>query len=165
MSHPHAALPLRPFDLPKMIATGFGVGFLPLAPGTWASLIALPIGWAIASVAGGLGLMLAALAVFASGVWAAEVVIRRDGVDDPREVVIDEVAGQWLALLSVPNEPLYVIAAFVLFRVFDVLKPWPVSWADRNLTGGFGAMFDDMIAGTLALIAVTVLAELRVGLP
>lgn len=100
--------------------------------------------------------MLAASAICALvGWWAASVYVRRTGIDDPKEVVIDEVAGQWLVLAAVPPEPLFIAAGFAVFRLFDIWKPWPVSLADRNVGGGLGVMLDDLLA---ALYGAAVLA-------
>lgn len=133
-----------------LIATVLGVGRLRPAPGTWGSLAALPAAWAIASVAGGLGLAAAVCVVSVVGVWASDIYVRRTGADDPSVIVIDEVAGQWLTLVLLPTEPLAYTMGFLLFRVFDVLKPWPASWADRRIKGGLGVMLDDLLAGIMA---------------
>lgn len=138
----------------SLIATWFGCGLLPGAPGTWGSLAALPFAWAIGSLAGAWGLLCAIIAMFALGTWAAARYTRAAGLKDSQNIVIDEVAGQWLALLLVPLNPLAYIAAFVLFRIFDIWKPWPANWADRNIPGGFGIMLDDMIAGAYAFMMI-----------
>lgn len=135
-----------------VIATWFGVGYAPFASGTFGSLAALPFAWCIHVYWGGLALLAASLVLFVIGCWAAELYIRRQGKgDDPGQVVADEVAGQWLLLAGLaPTLPHYAIG-FALFRLFDVLKPWPVSYADRHLHGGFGAMLDDLLAGAYPL--------------
>lgn len=68
------------------------------------------------------------------------------GTDDPKEVVVDEVAGQWLVLAAIPADPALFALGFVLFRIFDIFKPWPVRWADRQVGGGLGIMLDDLLA-------------------
>lgn len=130
-----------------LLATWFGAGRLPLAPGTWGSLAALPFAWGMASLAGPPVLFAAALAALVIGIWASEAVTRTSGVKDPGEIVIDEVAGQWLALAFVPLDPLAYGAGFLLFRVFDIVKPWPANWIDRGVSGGMGIMLDDIVAG------------------
>ena len=130
-----------------LAATWFGVGFLPRAPGTWASLAALPLGWYLHVAWGPLGVAAAAIALFAAGWWASELVVRLSGEPDPAYIVIDEVAGQLVALAVAPTDLLYYTAAFVGFRFFDIVKPWPVSWADRRVAGGLGVMLDDILAG------------------
>ena len=129
-----------------LVTTCFGVGLLPVAPGTWGSLVALPVAWFLHGASGGLAVVAAAAALFFAGWWAAEHVVRRSGARDPSCIVIDEVAGQLLALAVVPAELPYYAAAFVGFRLFDIVKPWPVSWADRTLKGGLGVMLDDALA-------------------
>lgn len=133
-----------------LLATWFGSGLLPRAPGTWGSLFALPFAWAILTVFGGVGLALAAAALFAIGIPCANAFIRRAMTEDPAPVVIDEVVGIWLVLsLAAPSLTAFTLG-FILFRLFDVLKPWPVSWADRTLKGGLGVMLDDVLAAGYA---------------
>ena len=120
-------------------------------PGTWGSLAALPFAWVIHMKFGPNGLAIATTIVLAVGVWAADVYAKEIGDDDPGAVVIDEVAGQWLTLaLAAPLDALFYAAGFLLFRVFDILKPWPVNWADDQLKGGLGIMADDIIAAGYA---------------
>jgi phosphatidylglycerophosphatase A len=140
-----------------LLATWFGTGLLPVAPGTWGSLAALPFAWAIRSLWGVPGLAAAAAMVFAVGWWAAGAITKASRVKDPGSIVIDEVAGQWLVLLAASRDPLTWVLAFVLFRVFDIWKPWPVRWADRRIHGGLGIMLDDLLA---AVYAVPVLSAL-----
>jgi phosphatidylglycerophosphatase A len=139
------------------IAVFFGAGRLPGAPGTWGSAAALPLAWLIQIWGGTPWLAGATALVFLLGVWASAVHGRRLGRDDPAEIVIDEVAGQWLTLLVVPADLLLYAAGFVLFRFFDIVKPWPVSWADRRIKGGIGIMFDDILAGVYAAVLLLIL--------
>ncbi len=143
-----------------MLATGFGAGLLPGAPGTWGSLAALPFAWAIRAHCGIPGLAVAAGLVFVAGWWAAAAVIKAGTAKDPAWVVIDEVAGQWLALLPAPLDPLAYALAFLLFRLFDIWKPWPVRWADRRVGGGLGVMLDDTLAAAYAALALSALLAL-----
>ena len=135
-----------------VLATWFWTGLLPIMPGTWGSLAALPCGWAIRSSWGITGLEVATAVVFAVGCWAAATVAKASGIEDPGWIVIDEVTGQWLVLLSAPLDPLSYGLAFLLFRMFDIWKPWPVRWADRHVHGGFGIMLDDLLAAVYALL-------------
>ena len=157
----------------KMIATVFGVGYLKPAPGTWGSAAALPLFWVLHFLGGPLLAVFATVVVTIVGWWA--IVAATNGSDDhdPSEIVIDEVAGQWVALLPVSfgaaamgvgSLDLYPgwIAAFVLFRLFDIWKPSLVGWADRR-SDPFGVMLDDIIAGVFAAIGVLVLAGLSHG--
>jgi phosphatidylglycerophosphatase A len=140
-----------------LLATWFGAGLLPGAPGTWGSLAALPFAWVIV-LAGGWQLLLGAtLIVFLVGIWVSARYASRIAIHDPGEVVIDEVAGQWLVLCLLPLDPLSYLAGFVAFRVFDVIKPWPVSWAERHLRSGLGIMADDMVAALYALLVLGLL--------
>jgi phosphatidylglycerophosphatase A len=144
---------------PSLLATWFGSGLLPKAPGTWGSLAALPFAFAIHYLAGQFALLLASLTIFAIGCWASGVHAKRLGVKDPGEIVIDEVAGQWLTLAFVPVSAWAYVAGFVLFRLADIFKPWPASWLDRKVEGGLGVMADDMAAGLYAGAALWLLME------
>jgi phosphatidylglycerophosphatase A len=132
------------------IATGAGSGYLPKAPGTWGSLVGV-VFWlglyrfdcaTYGAVLAGLFL----LGTFAAG--AAEKIIDQG---DPGVVVIDEIVGQLIALTFAPAHPLAALAGFLLFRLFDIRKPFPVGWLDRRIHGGLGIMLDDVAAGLLAL--------------
>jgi phosphatidylglycerophosphatase A len=133
------------------------------APGTWGSLAALPLGWLLWWLGGTPLLAGAMVIVFCVGWWASERIVRADGLEDPSWVVIDEVAGQWLTLLVTPPSLLDYAVGFALFRLFDIWKPWPVSWADRHVKGGLGIMLDDVLAGLMGLVVLTLLQ--RAGMP
>lgn len=144
------------------IACGFGSGLSPVAPGTAGSLVALlpwlalrelPLPWIVVALA----------AAFALGVVACDWAVRRLWISDPGAVVWDEFVGQWIALsplLFVSRDAWWILCGFVLFRIFDIAKPWPVSWADRKIAGGFGVMLDDAIAGIYAALALLALQRL-----
>ena len=157
-----------------LIATFGGVGHLRPAPGTWGSLAALPVAWALYALGGvplfGLGILL----VFGLGWWATALETKGKDDHDPSEIVIDEVAGQWIALLPVmigaSHSGAGVLAlwpgwvtAFVAFRLFDITKPGPVGWADRK-HGPLGVMLDDVIAGVMAALVVGLGAYISHGL-
>jgi phosphatidylglycerophosphatase A len=129
-----------------LLATWFGAGYLPKAPGTWGSLGALPFAWVIAERMGSVGLVIASIAVFVIGIWAANIYMGLSGGDDPGPVVIDEVAGMWLTLAFVPPDIMLYGIGFLLFRIADIFKPWPAGWADRKVKGGLGVMLDDVLA-------------------
>jgi phosphatidylglycerophosphatase A len=133
-----------------LLATWFGTGRLPRAPGTWASLIALPLAAALAWLGGPWLVLMAAFAVFGLGIWASDRYMAACGVHDPAAVVVDEVVGQCLTLALLPATPLAYLLGFVLFRVLDMAKPWPAGWIDRRMTGGIGVMLDDVVAGLYA---------------
>ena len=147
-----------------LVATFFYIGHLRPAPGTWGSLAALPVAWLLYTL-GGVALFCAGLAVvLVAGLWAITLETKGKTDHDPSEIVIDEVAGQWVALLPVmigaSHSGAGVLAlwpgwvtAFIAFRVFDILKPGPVGWADRR-NDPLGVMLDDVIAGVLAALVV-----------
>jgi phosphatidylglycerophosphatase A len=138
---PAAAIPA---GLPRFLASMGGVGFLRPAPGTWGSLVVLPLAWA------GPWACLAAAVLFSLMGWWALARLP-EAHQDPSWVVVDEGAGQSLALAALPaaGGVAGVLLAFLLFRAFDILKPGPVGWADRR-KGATGVMLDDLIAGALA---------------
>ena len=145
----------------RVLAHWFGCGLVPIAPGTAGTLGALPIYFAIRGK-GPIAIALSAGVCTAIGVWAASIVVDETGAKDPQFIVIDEVAGVLVALTAAPPTLLGLTAAVVMFRVFDVLKPWPASWAEEHLTAGFGVVFDDVFAGGWA--ALGVLGLRRAGL-
>lgn len=140
----------------SLIATWLGSGRLPWAPGTWGSLAALPFAWVIHGMAGPVGLGLAAVLTFVVGWPVSARYARQMGQQDPGEIVIDEVAGQWLTLVVAPRDPVIYAIGFVLFRIFDIFKPWPISFVERKLSGGLSIMLDDVIAGVLAAAVLAV---------
>jgi phosphatidylglycerophosphatase A len=140
----------------RILAIWFGAGSLPKAPGTWGSIFALPIGYAIAFWGNVELLATIAILMFIVGIWASNVTSNEMGVTDPSEIVIDEVVGQWITLLAVPPNIILYFFGFILFRLFDIYKPWPISWADKNIKGGLGIMLDDAIAAIYAGIFLLV---------
>lgn len=147
-------LPLS--DPATLIATGGGIGLAPTAPGTWASLAAILVGWVIGAAFGMTGLLVAAAIAFVVGCWAAGIVAKASGILDPGAVVIDEIAAQWLVLAAAPLDWRFYLAAFLLFRLFDIWKPFPVNWLDRTIKGGLGIMLDDVAAAFYALILIAI---------
>lgn len=140
-----------------LLATWFGAGLLPKLPGTWGSLAALPFAWWLASAGGVPALGLAVALLFLLGWWASSIYVERLQLDDPGSIVVDEVAGQWLVVLLAPPDVLFYFAGFILFRIFDILKPWPVGWADRYVKGGLGVMLDDILAAAYGLAILSVI--------
>jgi phosphatidylglycerophosphatase A len=143
------------------IATGGGVGWAPLAPGTVGSALAAVIVWGVPFSR--TGLLLFFIAVTLAGTWAAHRAERQLGAKDPGAIVIDEVAGMTLAVLPFPRTVLVLIAGFVLFRIFDITKPFPARVSQR-VAGGLGVMVDDLIAGLYALVVIAV-ARATLGWP
>ena len=160
--------------LARMAGTVFGIGYLAPASGTWGSLAALPLGWALHVLGGFPLLLLTTAAIFIVGIWATTVMTEGSEDEDPSEIVIDEVAGQLIALLplsypawsmGIPITALWPgwITAFVFFRLFDIWKPGPVGWADRR-GDPLGVMLDDVIAGVLAALCVVIGAAIAHGM-
>lgn len=157
----------------RYVATVGYVGYLRPAPGTWGSFVALPLGWIAHALGGAPLLILTTLLAFFGGWWATAAMTSGQDDHDPSEIVIDEVAGQFIAILPLSWTawlngfdinllwPGWV-AAFVLFRLFDITKPGPVGWADRR-GDALGVMLDDVIAGVFAAIGVMLLAGLWHG--
>jgi phosphatidylglycerophosphatase A len=127
-----------------------------VAPGTWASLAALPCGWLIDLAFGAPGVFVAAAVAFVVGCWAAARVAETSGIFDPGFVVIDEIAAQLLILAATPLDWRFYLAAFLLFRLFDIWKPFPVNWLDRTIKGGSGIMLDDIAAAIYVLILIAI---------
>jgi phosphatidylglycerophosphatase A len=151
---------ISPWHPAHLIATWFGCGLLPKAPGTWGSAAALPFAWGLYLLGGAWALLAASGLCFLAGWWASSVYVRKTGIADPSEVVIDEVAGQWLVLAAVPADPVLYALGFLVFRVLDIAKPWPASWADRHIEGGLGVMADDMLAAAYGALLMAMAALL-----
>ncbi|GER08113.1 phosphatidylglycerophosphatase A [Iodidimonas muriae] len=138
--------------LARAIATLFGIGFLKPGPGTWGSLAAALLAFPIVEYLGIWWLVAGTLLVSTIGIWAAEGYERLSGRHDPKEVVIDEVAGQWLTYLpmlffaNISFDWRFYALGFACFRLFDILKPWPIRTVDQQLPGGVGTMADDLLA-------------------
>ena len=153
----------------KLIATFFYVGLLRPAPGTWGSAAAIPLAWAVHSLFGFAGFLIATGAIFLIGWWATAGYTRGTGIEDPSEVVIDEVAGMFIALMPLSAglwfagvaPPVFPypgwVAGFLLFRLFDIWKPGPIGWADRR-GDALGVMLDDIIAGAFAALLMAAAA-------
>lgn len=142
------------------IALGFGVGTLPRAPGSFGTLLALPLWWLLAEGQGPLLLAAMLAALFALGVWACAVTGRHLGVADHGAMVWDEAVAFLLVLAIVPNVASWQLAAFVLFRAFDIAKPAPIRQLEARFKGGFGVMFDDLLAAGYTLLVLAVFKRL-----
>ena len=147
------------------ISTFGFIGLIPFAPGTFGSLASLPVWYLIVSLGGLWPLLGAIVLLFGIGTWATGVETVGQANHDPGEIVIDEVVGQWITLLPLSLgfgsvTLLYALLGFALFRAFDILKPWPVSWAD-DMDTPLGVMLDDVIAGILAAIILAGLISMK----
>jgi phosphatidylglycerophosphatase A len=137
------------------LALGFGSGLAPFAPGTFGSLVGLAFALAVAPLGFAWNLGLTLLAVLA-GLWICGESARRLGVHDHPAIVWDEIAGMMITMLAVPDAWWGAPLAFVLFRLFDIAKPWPIREIDHGLGGGAGIMLDDVLAGLFAALGLTV---------
>lgn len=138
-----------------LVAFGFGSGLAPRAPGTVGTLLGLPLFWAVVAVAPDRpNQLILLIAAFLFGVWACARTGRALGVPDHGGIVWDEIVAFALVLLFTPPAWAWVAVAFALFRLFDILKPWPIRLADRRLKNGFGVMFDDLLAALYAIAAL-----------
>lgn len=149
--------PLTMKEPSTLIATGLGSGRLSPAPGTWGSLVAWFIGICFLHIQGKPLVFLATLAAIAIGWWAIERWEIKTSQHDNPMIVIDEWAGMWLTLLFCPPHWLAPLLALLLFRVFDIAKPYPVNWLDRHVQGPAGVILDDLMAGLYAGICLWVI--------
>lgn len=136
-----------------LLAFGFGSGLSPVAPGTAGSLMAIPFFLLLAQLPVWIYLA-SVILLFGLGVLVSSRASEQLGEDDFGGIVIDEMVGMWITLLACPLDWLAILAGFVLFRFFDVIKPQPIKWFDRHLKGGLGIMVDDVIAGLFALLCL-----------
>jgi phosphatidylglycerophosphatase A len=151
----------RPGWLVTLVATALGVGFVPVAPGTAGTALAVPLAWAAAHL-GQSGYLLVLVAVTAFGIWAADCYVEATGTEDNQRIVIDEVAGYMLTLAAVPRSLFFLVVGFGLFRLLDTWKPWPVRWLDEKVGGGLGVVLDDLGAGAYGGIILYLLDRLDV---
>jgi len=129
-------------------ALGAGLGLSPKAPGTVGTLLAIPLLFLMPQSV--LAYLLVVAVLFAFGVWCCDVCARELGVHDHPGIVWDEVVGYLLVMVAVPRTLMFVVAGFILFRIFDILKPWPIRWVDKRIHGGIGIMLDDVLAAVFA---------------
>ena len=132
-----------------LLALGFGTGCVPMMPGTIGTLVGVLFYLPMQTLSWPFYIGVTVV-LFSLGVWLCDVTARHLGVHDHGGIVWDEIVGFLITMTAVPPDWRFVLLGFVLFRLFDILKPWPISWADRNIKGGFGIMFDDILAGVYA---------------
>lgn len=144
-------------------ATWFGLGLMQPAPGTWGTIGALPFGVILMMWGGIPALLIGIFLIFPLGIWASKHFERMSREKDSGMIVIDEVIGMWIALIPAVLTPLSVGLAFILFRLFDVWKPWPISWLDKKCPGAYGVMLDDVLAGIFAALILIGLRHVGLG--
>jgi phosphatidylglycerophosphatase A len=144
----------------RILAFGFGAGLAPIAPGTVGTLAAWPLGWLIGGLIAPAPFAAALVVAFFIGIWACELTGRALGVPDHRAMVWDEMVAFLLVLAIVPRQLGWQAAAFVLFRFFDIAKPPPIRWLESRMHGGFGVMFDDILAAGYTLLVLAVAMRL-----
>jgi phosphatidylglycerophosphatase A len=143
-----------------LVAMGFGTGLSPFAPGTVGTLLGFPLYWLLVQWLSPLGILAVAVPLFALGTWACQRTGRALGVADHGSMVWDEVVAFLVVLAFTPHTLGWQLAAFFLFRFFDVVKPPPVRYFDRTLKNGFGVMFDDLLAAVYTLVALAIAVRL-----
>lgn len=140
-----------------LLATGFGSGLSPIMPGTMGSLAAIPCWYLLDWLSLPLYLLAVVIACVI-GFYLCHVTARDMGVHDHGSIVWDEFVGMWITLIAIPsNDWRWVALGFILFRIFDIWKPWPISWFDKNIKGGAGIMIDDIVAGIVAAVILFLL--------
>jgi phosphatidylglycerophosphatase A len=146
-------------DPVQFLALGFGSGLAPFAPGTFGSVVGLVLAWAVA-IPGFAFAAFATLLVTIAGFWICGEAARRLGVHDHPAIVWDEIAGMMITMLAAPTQWWGWIAGFLLFRLFDIAKPWPIREIDHGIGGGAGIMLDDIVAGILAALVLMLVRNL-----
>lgn len=140
-----------------LFAFGFGSGLSKVAPGTMGTLAAVPVYWLMSDFP--LYLYLAIVVVASIlGVWICQAASDAMDVHDHPGIVWDEFVGYWITMIAAPPGWYWMLIGFIAFRIFDILKPWPISWLDRKVDGGLGIMIDDIIAGVFAFVVVQIAA-------
>ena len=142
----------------NFLALGAGLGLAPKAPGTFGTLLGIPLLFLIPQSLTGYLAVLLVLSVI--GVWCCHQCALSLGVHDHPGIVWDEVVGYLITMIAVPRSALWVVVGFAVFRFFDILKPWPISWIDRQVHGGLGIMLDDMLAALFSLAVMHTLLYL-----
>ncbi len=136
-----------------LIAVGFGSGLAPKAPGTAGTLVAIPL-FMLMQPMPLISYLLITTCLFIAGIWICTYAAEKLGVHDHPAIVIDEIAGFLITMFAAPSGWPWLLVGFILFRLFDAIKPWPISWLDKNVTGGLGIMLDDVAAGLVSLALI-----------
>ncbi len=146
----------NPKNIVHLFAAGFGSGLAKKAPGTWGTVVALILLWPL-SYLGFYTYILVLVICIIVGIWLCDKTSRDLNVHDHPAIVWDEFCGYWLTMIFAPKTIFFAVSGFVLFRIFDIWKPQPIRWIDKNLHGGLGIMVDDLIAGIFAAIVLQIL--------
>ena len=142
-----------------LLATGFGVGYSPIAPGTLGTLVAIPIYYFLSEISSPL-YEITIVGFFFLSVWISENAERYFGKKDDQRIVIDEIIGFLITMLWIPKTILFIIIGFFLFRFFDILKPFPIRHLEKKFKGGYGVVLDDVLGGVYADIILHVLYKI-----
>ena len=140
----------------QLLACGLGSGAMPYAPGTFGTLIAVPVYWYMQPLSVEIYIGLTGL-LFLLGIFLCGYTANRLGVHDHGGIVWDEIVGYLITMTFVPTGWVWIVLGFMLFRLFDILKPWPILWLDQHVTGGFGIMLDDVLAGVYAILVLYII--------
>lgn len=139
------------------LAFGFGSGTAPVAPGTFGTLAAIPL-YQLLNLLPLVFYLLVLIAAFGLGIYLCDKTARDLGVQDHSGIVWDEFVGYWITMLAAPSGWHWIVIGFVLFRFFDIVKPFPIGWLDKRISGGLGIMIDDVVAGGFAWISMQLVA-------
>ncbi|MDB4223730.1 phosphatidylglycerophosphatase A [Granulosicoccus sp.] len=138
----------------NFIALGGGLGLAPKAPGTFGTLLGIPLLFLMP--ANLVAYIVVVVVLFVLGVWCCDVCAKNLGVHDHPGIVWDEVVGYLITMMAVPKTFLWIVVGFAVFRFFDILKPWPIGWVDKHVHGGLGIMLDDVLAAVFSLIVIQI---------
>jgi phosphatidylglycerophosphatase A len=151
-------IPASVWEKPShFIAFGFGTGALPIAPGTFGTLIAIPFYLAFRSLPLAVYITLVVLITIGS-MWLCERVSREINTHDHQGMCLDEIVGYLVTMTGAPHGIIWIILGFILFRIFDIWKPWPIDFVDRRVSGGFGMILDDVLAGIYSILILKLLS-------
>ena len=142
------------------MATGFGVGYSPVAPGTLGTLIAIPVYYFLSNISSPI-YEITLVGFFFLSVWVSESAEIFFGKKDDQRIVIDEIMGFLITMLWIPKTAIFVVAGFFLFRFFDILKPFPIRRLEKRLNGGYGVVLDDVMAGVYANIVLQIILAIK----
>ncbi|MCW8853623.1 MAG: phosphatidylglycerophosphatase A [Gammaproteobacteria bacterium] len=145
------------------LSLGFGSGLMPKAPGTFGTLAAIPVYLLMANLSV-LVYSIVTVALFVVGIYLCQKTTDELKVHDHSGIVFDEIVGFLITMIALPVTWQWIIAGFILFRLFDILKPWPISWLDKKVHGGLGIMLDDVLAGVFALVIMQLILYFNLGM-